>query len=377
MKPSVRIVSSLLAATWMPLAAANHGGANPTQAWPVLTWNRIALQTVERAKPTQHQAVRLLAHVSIAQHVAISEAQSKEAARAAVGTASMKVIAAMFPAQAAFVQERHREFQANESAQGARIAARVLAQAEGDRFAQTWTAQVPQASYAWRSLVNPPAPPAYPATGGMRMFLADSAAAFRAAPPPAVGSARFAADLAEVRRVTANPTAESTRIAKFYDMTTGTLAGGFWNEQTAELIHANRLDNRRATAVLATLNATMMDALAACHDTKYTYWVPRPSQADPAIKPIIGVPNHPSYPSNHSCLSTSAAMVLAHFFPNERKRLEGIASEAGVSRIFAGLHYRFDVDAGEEIGRKIAAVAIARHHDMLAQWTQTTLSQHR
>jgi membrane-associated phospholipid phosphatase len=105
----------------------------------------------------------------------------------------------------------------------------------------------------------------------------------------------------------------------------------------------------------------MLDALAAGHDSKYAYWVPRPSQVDPALRPVIGVPNHPSYPSNHSCLSTAAAGVLAHFFPAAAGDLRGTAVEAGVSRIHAGLHTRTDVDAGESIGRAVADAAIARH----------------
>lgn len=374
MKALLRIATGLFVAGCSVTALANHGATHAPSDAAVLTWNRVALQAVERSKATQHQVVRMLAHVSLAQHVAATEAKSDAAARDAIGTASMKVIAAMLPAQAGFVQERYRELNGLPSEHGAQIAARVLAHAEGDGFGHAWTGQVPQASYAWRSLVHPPAAPAYPAIGTMRMFFAESAAAYRSVPPPTMGSARFGEDLAEVRRVAANPTAESTRIARFYDMTSGTMAGGFWNEQAADLIHANRLDARGAALVLTTLNGAMMDALVACHDTKYAYWVPRPTQADPAIKAIIGVPNHPSYPSNHSCLSTAAAQVLAHFFTGERKRLEAISTEAGVSRIYAGLHYRFDVDAGEAIGRKIGAAAIARHPQALAQWVRSMMS---
>jgi len=126
----------------------------------------------------------------------------------------------------------------------------------------------------------------------------------------------------------------------------------------------------QGTTALATMNAAMLDAVIASHDTKYTYWVPRPSQADPSIKPLIGVPNHPSYPSNHAAVSTAAGLVLAHFFPGDRERLVTIAGEAGLSRIHAGIHYRFDMDAGETIGRKVAATAIARHTEMLAKRTQ-------
>ena len=125
---------------------------------------------------------------------------------------------------------------------------------------------------------------------------------------------------------------------------------------------------------LALVNTAAMDGLIACHDAKYAYWTPRPSQVDPSIKPIVGLPNHPSYPSNHSGLSRAAALVLAHFFPSERPRLEATATEAGLSRIYAGIHYRFDVDAGDQIGTRVAAAAIGGYPGMLARLTRTTIS---
>jgi hypothetical protein len=268
-----------------------------------------------------------------------------------------------------------RALGARETGQGRRVAQNVLAQAHSDEFVRKAAEQAVQGAYTWRSLANPPAPPAYPALGAMRTFVLDSGSAFRSPPPPAMSSVRFLNDLAEVHHHTLAPTAETTRIAKFYGMTTGTLAAGFWNEQAAALIGQNNLAERQVARILAAMNVAIMDALIACHDTKYAYWVPRPSQAEPAVKPLIGLPNHPSYPSNHSCLSTAAAQVLAHFFPAERSRLEKIAAEAGISRIYAGLHYRFDVDAGEDIGRKVAAAVVSRHEDVLARWTQTLLAQ--
>ena len=203
--------------------------------------------------------------------------------------------------------------------------------------------------------------------GGMRTLVIDSGAALRPGPPPAVGSAAFAKDLAEVRQYTVAPTPETTRLAQFYDMTTGGMTAGFWNTEAAALLGGARLSEAQTTAVLAATNMAMMDAVVACHDAKYSYWLPRPSQMDAAIKPLIGLPNHPAYPSNHSCISTAAAHVLAHFFPGQRTRLEGIAKEAGLSRIYAGLHYRFDVLAGEDIGRKVAAAVVAQHARVLAR----------
>lgn len=349
---------------------------SPTSAQPssVVTWNQITMDTIERVKPSQHQAIRLHAYVSLAQYAALADAKDKTALGDTIATASARVLADLAAPQAAYVQERLNQSGAAETQAGRTVARYVLTQAHSDEFARKFTGQVPQGADKWRSLANPPAPPALPAIGEMRMFLIDSGKVFRAPPPPAMDSARFQADLAEVKRVTDAPTAESTRLAKFYDMTTGTLAAGFWNGEAAQRIRANNLNDLQAARVLATMNTAMLDAVAACHDTKYTYWVPRPSQADPTIKALIGVPNHPAYPSNHSCISTAAALVLAHFFPQDRSRLEAIAAEAGVSRIYAGLHYRFDVEAGEAIGRKVAAVAVTRHDDMLARWTQSLVA---
>jgi len=375
MKTLIRAATLAAMMGTVTTAHAQTGSAAPTQesatsaTLATLAWNKIALESIERAKPTQHQAIRLLTHVSLAQYAALAEANGT-AARDAVAAASARVIAELMPTQASFVQERYRQSQAGTTDAGLRAAQRVLDEARSDGFGAAWNGPMPQAAYAWRSLANPPAPAAYPAIGGMRTFFTDSGNSFRTTTAPAPGSARFTTDIAEVRAYTEAPTAETTRIAKFYDMTTGTLAGGFWNERAVELLRMHKAGERQTATVMFTLNAAMMDALVACHDAKYVYWVPRPSQADPSIKPLIGVPNHPSYPSNHSCLSTAASLVLAHFFPQERPRMESIATEAGVSRIYAGLHYRFDVEAGEDIGRKVANAAIARHAQMLAKWTQ-------
>jgi membrane-associated phospholipid phosphatase len=56
----------------------------------------------------------------------------------------------------------------------------------------------------------------------------------------------------------------------------------------------------------------------------------------------------------------TAAMlgVVADAFPDQRARLEGLVQEAGMSRVYGGIHYRFDIDAGRDIGRAAAALAL-------------------
>lgn len=369
----MKTLISFAACLWMSAmgSAIAADVSKPASAQPTgtLVWNQVALEVVERAKPNQLQAIRLMAYVSLAQYAAL--AAEGRGSSDATATASMQVIAGLVPAQSAFVEERHRRLLPGAPQAEQPVAQRVLAAARDDRFTQPWTGQLPQGDFAWRSLVNPPAPPALPGLGAMRTFLIDSGSAFRSAEPPANSSAQFRDDLAEVGRHIAAPSVENTRQAKLYDMTTGTMVAGFWNERASELIGANALGELMSARILATMNTAMMDAAIACHDTKYAYWVPRPSQEDASIKPLIGVPNHPAYPSNHSCISTAAALTLAHFFPRDRAPLAKIATDAGLSRIYAGLHYRFDVDAGVEIGRKVARVAVAGHDAMLARWTQS------
>jgi membrane-associated phospholipid phosphatase len=112
--------------------------------------------------------------------------------------------------------------------------------------------------------------------------------------------------------------------------------------------------------VLALVHMAWFDAFAACADSKYVYWVPRPSQLDPEIRLAIGLPNHPSYPSNHSCTASASGAVLDGLFPDERGRYSVLAREIAISRLYAGIHYRIDIDAGLEIGRNVATKVLAQ-----------------
>jgi membrane-associated phospholipid phosphatase len=112
------------------------------------------------------------------------------------------------------------------------------------------------------------------------------------------------------------------------------------------------------------MHAAMMDAIIGCWDAKYYYWTIRPSQADLGITLTFGLPNHPSYPSGHSCVSAAAATVLSHLFPDRAAELQSWVTDAGLSRMYAGIHYRFDITAGRGLGEAVARWAIA-HADRL------------
>ena len=71
-------------------------------------------------------------------------------------------------------------------------------------------------------------------------------------------------------------------------------------------------------------------------------------------------PNFPAYPSGHACWSGFLSEVIGHYVPAARDEVRRLAEEAALSRLYAGVHYRFDNDAGLELGRKIARYVIER-----------------
>jgi membrane-associated phospholipid phosphatase len=197
---------------------------------------------------------------------------------------------------------------------------------------------------------------------GVLPWFLTSASQFRSAPPPAFGSPAFQAALAEIRQISDTRTAAQVQIATFWAQGVGTpTTPGFWLQVATDGIHQHALSERQATHLYALLGATMWDAQIGCWDAKLTYWFIRPWQADIAITvvPAVGKPNHPSYPSGHSCVSSSAAEVLSAFFPEQHGQLGAMVTEAGLSRMYGGIHYRFDIEAGQTLGRNVARFTIA------------------
>jgi membrane-associated phospholipid phosphatase len=192
---------------------------------------------------------------------------------------------------------------------------------------------------------------------------------FRAPPPPAFGSPEFLAAVAEVRRFSEERTPKQLAIAEFWADGAGTSTpAGHWNEIAASLLEENGASAERAAHVLAMLNAALMDAGIACWDSKYEYWLIRPSQVDPAISTPVGLPNFPAYVSGHSTFSGAAAEVLAAAFPSERRVLRAMAEEAAISRLYGGIHYRFDSDAGLDMGRRIGQLVLMLDRQRKGEW---------
>jgi membrane-associated phospholipid phosphatase len=184
---------------------------------------------------------------------------------------------------------------------------------------------------------------------------------FRPGPPPPIGSPEFEAALKEVRYFSDYRTPEQLRIAEFWADGAGTVTPpGHWNQIASDLILQYGLNDLRAARALALTNMAVMDAGISCWDAKYHYWFLRPTQADPAIQLAVALPNFPSYTSGHASFSGAAAEVLGYLFPANKTSLRLMADEAALSRVYGGIHYRFDGEQGLIAGRAIGALAIER-----------------
>jgi membrane-associated phospholipid phosphatase len=86
----------------------------------------------------------------------------------------------------------------------------------------------------------------------------------------------------------------------------------------------------------------------------------RPFQVDPEFKSLFPSPNFPSYPSAHSCQSSAVVTVLGAFFPGDAEAIMKIAEETGNSRMWAGIHFQSDIDAGFDLGIAVGELVVER-----------------
>jgi membrane-associated phospholipid phosphatase len=346
-------------------------------------WQQQARTLVAANNLSPLAAARVYAALSVAQYRAVVDADGHrgvegqqpatglgaggrsllEARRGAVAGASAQVLAFFFPAATASLDQRvrdegetgpgnvHPQFTRG-VAVGRNAGEALVERTRNDHFTAPWTGTVPVGPGMW---IAGNGTPVGVTLGGVTPYLLTSSDQFRPTPPPPFGSPAFLTDLAEIKTLASTRTPEQLATAVYWNFPGGTFTPlGYWNLAAATYIQAHALDERAATHAFALMHAAMMDALIGCWDAKYYYWMLRPSQADAAITLPIGLPNHPSYPSGHSCASAAAATVLRHFFPSRTAELTNFVTEAGLSRMYAGIHYRFDISAGRDLGVGVA-----------------------
>ena len=239
-----------------------------------------------------------------------------------------------------------------------------------------------------------PTPPQYaPATQyGNRVarpFVLRSAGQFRPAAPPAVGSRRYEADLAEVRAygsaTSTVRTQEQTDTATFWLGSSLTLYTPILRAAVAQ--STGSLQQR--TALVALFHVASVDTQIATSDAKYAYRTWRPVTAiraggDADWLPLHTTPNHPDYPSGHNTYSGFAEGVLTALVGPRARQPYTIDSPSapGVTRtyvdwrrpsvenvdarVWSGIHTRSADVAGIRLGQDVARYVVSRAHTVLA-----------
>jgi hypothetical protein len=213
----------------------------------------------------------------------------------------------------------------------------------------------------WLSQESPARPPMLPNFGQVLAWMMTPAEVVREQPPapPSTSGAQMQRELAEVKRTVDHLTREQLAIAHKWNDGAGTYTPpGHWNDIAAEYIRDARMSEVRAARTFALLNVAMHDAAVGCWSVKYRYFNPRPHQLDPNIETVVGLPNFPAYPSGHSTFSAAAATVLSYVFPQAASDFEAMKEEASISRLYAGIHYRSDIERGQEHGARVGGYAV-------------------
>jgi hypothetical protein len=331
---------------------------------------------------------------------------------AAAVTAAHAVLVAFFPGSAtALDTERDASLNAipngtaktNGISTGLAAAAAVIAERNGDGSTPL-TVSLPPArrdAGTWEMIPGCPTDPGGNYIGGLfanwgdiRPFGVVQPAfghwvdAFRPEPPPALGSHQYTKAYDEVKRVGAASSterpADRTIVAQFYAVSSPT----FIFHTVARQLAVARGDSLTANArSLALLSIATNDSLIASFWTKYYYYFWRPysairgsiddgnpdTVADPGFTPLILTPCFPGYPSNHASGSTAAAETLRRLYGAAGHKvtlsntvpgvgavtfsytsLKQIVDDIDDARIYGGIHFRFDQEAGGTLGREVA-----------------------
>ena len=240
---------------------------------------------------------------------------------------------------------------------GRAVAARVVEYGRSDNSDAKWTGTVPTGPGIWNG-TNPLGV----AELLWKPWVLPSTDQFRLPPPPAHDSEQRAAELAEVKTFQRTPQTNGFAFQWQFGVYGGPNVHVLWNRYVSQKLFEQKLDSNAPWAARAysLLSVGYMDAYIASQDSKFAYWVARPNMFDPSITTLFPNPNHPSYPSNAAIFNGTTGAILAYLFPRDAALFKGLADQSGESRIWAGIHFRSDIEAGKEVAQNVANVVIAR-----------------
>lgn len=379
--------------------------SDPVKADVAADWQVLALKTLKEAKWTNQRQQRGLTILHVAMFDAANAVTgtyapyalgnvepSSASERAAASQAAYQVLATFVPEKEPDLRKANAEVLAGISD----VAARDAGVALGDRAAKAilalrdndgadFTPDFTQAAAA-PGVYQPTsdAPMVSPRMKNLKPFSLASAGQFQVPPPPPVGSAQHLRDIEETRLqggVLTQTDPEKLAIAKSH------AGNGLfpWNKIARQRLADCQATTLEEARVLALLNVALQDSVIAGFKAKYDYAFWRPFTviraggsgfgqpelaADPQWASVLQAPMHPEYPCQHCSNGAAAQAVLeaelgAGLFaltmenepgkPRSYDSFRAYAEEEALSRIYAGVHFRWSNITGQALGRQVAA----------------------
>jgi membrane-associated phospholipid phosphatase len=381
-----------------------------TQA--VVDWNATALRTTAAAPFDPPLESRNLAIVQVAvfdgvdairsrhpRHVPSTGESEDASVVAAVASAAHRALLALYPTQAAGLDQAYQASLATVPDGAAKTRGMITGEAAGeaelamrafDHSADTVPFTPGSGPGAW--VPTPPASRAAldPGWGEVTPFLLRSGSQLRPGPPPPLTSPTYTRDFDEIERIGSATstirTTEQTNLARFWVST----APQIWNQAAQQLTVSRELGVWTAARLFAVLNSAGADAFIAAWDAKFTYRQWRPvtairaadmdgnvrTAADPTWTPLLLTPPFPDYPAGHTTYAGAAETILSSVLGSRPgpftlrsatapgveltyTSFAAVAADVVNARVWGGIHWRTSSEAGRTLGRRIARFGLA------------------
>lgn len=422
-KSRKRVRITLMCALTCALASAQVDAGSQGDAEVIVEWNEI-LETVMPGglAPPRHYAMLHIAMFDAAN--AVDRRYTPYRARVwapkgaspdlAAAHAAHELLSKQFPdptAQAAFdaalkkrVDQVHPHQALAARHVGKAVATKVLAWRENDG----WTTPPPAYSL-------PPIPGAYQPTSASAAsfrqlqytapFALITATQYLPSAPAPLNSEQYAQDFNEVKTLGAQTSAvrteEQTQLAlSFASVSSRTSHWALWNHVARDVARERGLSLIETARLFALLNVSIHDGLQTSHTSKFVYGAWRPitaiqratedmndaTDADPSWKPLLSTPAYPSHAGNQACVGASAARALQLAFGGDDASFTAVwagapghpdvsrtyasfwqmAQDQADSRIFGGIHFRFESLASQASCPKVSEYVFKKY--MRPRW---------
>lgn len=387
----------------------------------VTTWNQTALTTIQQKSVAPPVVTRALAMLSTAQYDALNsiqggykgfasfdQADAGASMEAATAQSSYRILSTLFPDQEAVYRAQLNDTlgRVPDSASrdagiaaGNKAANAVIQLRANDGMNTGGIYTGGNLDGQWRPTPDGYKPGALPNWGNQTMWVASSG--LNTAPgAPQLGSAEYAHAFNEVKAFgsvnSVMRTQDQTDMAYFWAAGSGTVTPpGMWNLIGGQIASDRNMGLMETARMFGAMNVAMADAGIAAWDVKYTdsFWRPMTAihnagtdgniltTEDDSWVPLLATPNHPSYVSGHSTFSSAGAAALRGILGSDQvsvtltsdgitrsfTSLSDMAMEAGMSRIYGGIHFNFDNTDGLALGTAIGDGVLASNFEAVPE----------